>query len=307
MKIKKVFKRLFKNPRSIVGYIYAMGLLNFLSDKSVLKILYWVNTGSKLNLKNPKSFNEKIQWLKLYNRNKKMTMMVDKYRVREYIKNLIGEEYVIPLLKVYDNEKEIDFNKLPDEFVLKCNHNAAIGLCVCRDKSKLDIKKVRANLRKGLNKNFYYSSREWAYKNVERKIICEKYMEDVGGKPLRDYKFFCFNGKAEFVYLSEGLEKHDTASISFYDLNGNKMPFHRSDYKEFDETPEFPSNFEQMKEIANKIARDINIPFVRIDLYSIKGKVYFSEITFYPNSGFTPFEPKEWDLKIGELIDLKLQ
>ena len=309
-KLMRIISRIKENPRNIISYINATGCFNFLSDQTVLKMIWWAKTGKKLDLENPVTFNEKLQWLKIYNHDSFLTEIVDKYAVREYIKDVLGEEHLIPLIGCWQNPEEIDFSSLPRQFVLKCNHNAAVGLCICRDKSELDINSVCNQLKKGLSKNFYYSSREWAYKNVPRKIICEKYMEDGTGKGLRDYKFFCFGGSAKFVYISEGLENHDTANISFYDLKGNEMPFHRSDYKQFSKKPEFPVNFEDMLNIANVLAKSlvqrISLPFVRIDLYSINGKTYFSEITCYPNSGYIPFEPEEWDKKVGEWIDLSL-
>lgn len=301
----KIINHIKSNPRILLAYVNSTGLLNNLPDTTIIKLLWWVRTGTKLDTDNPKTFNEKIQWLKLNNRDERMTMMVDKYLVRDYIANLIGEQYLIPLIDVWDDPKQIDFSFLPNQFVLKCNHNAAVGLCICRDKSKINKKKIINELQKGLKHNFYYSSREWAYKDVPRKVICEKYMEDDNGKSLRDYKFFCFNGEAKFIYISEGLENHDTAKISFYDFKGKEMPFHRSDYAQFPTPPKVPENIDEMIIIANRIAKDISIPFVRIDLYSINGRTYFSEITFYPNSGYIPFEPKDWDLKLGDWIDIQ--
>lgn len=309
-KLAKVFSRIGENPRNILTYINATGCLNFLPDKTILKMIWWVKTGKKLDLANPKTFNEKLQWLKIYNHNPKLTDLVDKYKVRSFIASVLGEEYLIPLIGSWRNSEDINFDELPQQFVLKCNHNAAIGLCICRDKDKLNVDNVRKELKRGLSSNFYYSSREWAYKNVDRRIICEQYMEDGKGKGLRDYKFFCFGGSAKFVYISEGLENHDTASISFYGLDGVEMPFHRSDYKQFEHKPDLPENFNEMIETANKLAKrlfdEISLPFVRIDLYSINGKTYFSEITCYPNSGYIPFTPDEWDKKIGEWIDLSV-
>lgn len=309
-KMSRAIGRIKENPKRIVAYVNATGALNFLPEKSVVKILWWTKTGKWLDVGNPKTFNEKLQWLKINNHNPKLTTLVDKYLVRGYIRDLLGEEYLIPLIGCWDNLDEIDFDSLPDQFVLKCNHNAAIGLCVCRDKKVLNADKVKKELRRGLSSNFYYSSREWAYKNVQRRIICEKYMEDGSGNGLRDYKFFCFNGEAKFIYISEGLENHETARISFYGFDGKEMPFHRRDYRQFSVTPAFPDNIQEMIEIANKIASqlagEIGLPFARVDLYSIQGKTYFSEITLYPNSGYIPFEPGIWDEKIGEWIDLSM-
>lgn len=304
MSISKIIKRIIDNPRMILAYVNATGCLNFLSDRTILRMLWWVRTGKKLNDKTPKSFNEKIQWLKIYNHDPKLNLFVDKYAVRDYVKDILGEACLIPLIGVWDDPDEIDFSLLPSQFVLKCNHNAAIGLCICRNKEYLDESHAIKELKRGLRKNFYYSSREWAYKDVRRKVICEKYMEDSSGKGLRDYKFFCFNGIAKFVYLSEGLENHDTAKISFYDLDGNEMPFKRKDYAPFSEKPSFPKNFNELIDAANKLAASTKLPFVRIDLYSIDNKMYFSEITCYPNSGFIPFDPDEWDDKVGAWMDL---
>lgn len=166
-----------------------------------LRMRFKQRCGRSLNLAEPKTFNEKLQWLKLYNRKPEYTVMVDKYKVREYIAQMIGEEYLIPLLGVWDDPEDIDFDALPNRFVLKCNHNSGLGMCICKDKSKLDITKVKAELRKGLQQNYYLSSREWPYKDVPRKIIAEKYMEDASGD-LKDYKFYCFNGEMKFVMIN---------------------------------------------------------------------------------------------------------
>jgi hypothetical protein len=304
MKITKIIKKIKKNPRMILAYINATGVMNYFSDDTIIRMLWWVKTGEKLNINSPRTFNEKIQWLKLNNHDPHLHQYVDKYAVRDYVKNILGEDCLIPLIGVWDNPNEINFNELPSKFVLKCNHNAAIGLCICRNKDELDKNYVVKGLKRGLKNSFYYSSREWAYKDVPRKVICEKYMENKNGEELRDYKFFCFNGHAKFVYISEGLENHDTANISFYDLNGNEMPFRRKDYTPFLKKPTFPNNFNEMVEAANKLSRNTKLPFVRIDLYSIDEKMYFSEITCYPNSGYIPFDPQEWDLIVGEWIDL---
>lgn len=304
-KILIVIKRIIKNPRIIFAYINAIGFFNFFSDRFVIKLLWWVRTGKKIDLGNPTTFNEKIQWLKLYDKKDKYSQLVDKYKVRNYIANLIGEKYLVPLIGVWDSVEEIPFDSLPNQFVLKCNHNAAVGLTICRNKDLLDTKRTKSEIKKGMRRNFYFSSREWAYKNVERKIICEKYLNDSFRKELRDYKFFCFNGKAKLIYVSEGLEHHDTAKISFFDLKGNSVPFHRNDYKEFSESIEFPQTLDEMIRIAEIIAADVNAAFVRVDLYSVDNQVFFSEITFYPNSGYIPFEPNIWDKTLGSWIDLK--
>ena len=278
------------------------GLTNILSDKCYLKMAFKATFGRKLNLKEPKTFNEKLQWLKLYDRKAEYTTYVDKYKVREYIAEKLGEEYLIPLLGVWDNPDDIDFDALPDQFVLKCNHNSGTGMCICTDKSKLNITKVKKELKKGLKENYYFRGREWPYKNVERKITCEKFLKS-GEGGLIDYKFYCFNGEPKFLYVSQGLDNHATANISFLTMDWQFADFKRNDYNVFNELPKKPKNFDKMVEIAKILSKDV--PFLRVDLYEVNDKVYFSELTFFPGSGFTKLEPEEWDYKFGSWIDLQ--
>lgn len=214
IKIKKYCKAAFKymvNADYRFKIDSARGKYNDMPDREYLQRRFQAELGKSLDLDNPQTFNEKLQWLKLYNRKPEYTMMVDKYKVREYIAQTLGEEYLIPLLGVWDDPDEIDFDALPDQFVLKCNHNSGLGMCICKDKSKLDISKVRAELRKGLKENYYIRHREWPYKDVPRKIIAEKYMvDDSNCGELTDYKFFCFNGVPKFMYISnDNSEKCD--------------------------------------------------------------------------------------------------
>jgi hypothetical protein len=205
---------------------------------------------------------------------------------------------------VWTSFDEIDFDALPDQFVLKCTHDSG-GLAIVRDKAKFDKEKARKQFKLALSRNPYSVTREWPYKNVKPRILAEVYMEDENAAAgLTDYKFFCFNGKPEMLYVSQGLEDHATASISFYDMEGEDMPFHRSDYKPIGNKLALPSNFGQMKETAEKMAKEVGSPFVRIDLYSVRGQMYFSEVTFSPCSGMLPFEPAEWDKTFGCWITL---
>lgn len=261
----------------------------FIPDSMYIKIYYRMKFHKKLNLKEPKTFNEKIQWLKLNNKNIVYNKMVDKYKVREYIKDKIGEEYLIPLLGVYEKVEDIDFETLPNQFVIKCTHDSG-GLVICRDKTQLDIKSVKKKINKSLRRNYYYYSREWPYKDVKPRIIIEKYMEDKKSKELLDYKFFCFNGQPMFIYISEGLENHETAKISFLDMNFKKEKFKRTDYREFESLPSKPVNFEKMKEISKKLSK--GHPFLRVDLYEINNKIYFGELTFSPCGGYIPIDPR---------------
>ena len=269
-------------------------------DKLYLKIKYKRTFNKKLNLKNPQTFNEKLQWLKLYNRNPEYTKMVDKYEVREYIKEKIGEEYLIPLIGVYDKFDDIDFDKLPNQFVIKCNHDSG-GLVICKDKSKFDIESARKKINRSLKTNYYYSGREWPYKNVKPKILIEKYMEDNVDKGLIDYKFMCFNGEPKLSFTCS--ERYaDGLKVTFFDLDWNKLPVERH-YPSSDKRIQKPVNYDLMVKFSTILSQ--SIPFVRVDWYEINGKLYFGELTFYPGSGFEEFNSYEWDYKIGNLLDLK--
>ncbi|MCQ9281070.1 glycosyl transferase [Priestia aryabhattai] len=297
----KQIKKVIKEPKRAVFGADQRGYLNLLPDKTYLKIMYKANVGQKLNLTKPITFNEKLQWLKIYNRQPEYTQMVDKYEVKQYVAEKIGLEYIIPTYGVWDSFNEIDFNVLPNQFVLKCTHDSG-GLVICRDKSVFDIDAARKKINKSLKRNYFYNGREWPYKDLKPRIIAEKYMEDSSGDQLMDYKFYCFNGKPEFLYLSHGLENHSTASISFLTLNWKRAPFERSDYLPFKEIPPKPSNFKEMKLLAEKLSK--GLPFLRVDLYEINGQLYFSELTFFPCSGHLPFKPMKYDREIGKLLKL---
>lgn len=282
----------------------ALGYLNWMPDALYLKIIYRSRMGKALDIRNPELFSEKMQWLKLFDRNPLYTKMVDKYEAKEYVSQIIGDEFTIKTLGVWDSFEDIDFATLPNQFVLKCTHDSG-GLVICRDKSTLDLDKAREKIEGSMKVNYFWSTREWPYKNVKPRIIAEEYMEDeTNTSGLTDYKFFCFNKKPRFLYVSQGLENHDTAGISFYDFSGVEMPFKRTDYRSLGPHFELPSNFEELLMIAEKLADSVNSAFARIDLYSINGKCYFSEITFSPCSGMMPITPKEWDWKLGEWIEL---
>lgn len=302
MKIFKQINNFFTDPLIRFGYLTKLGLTKFMSDEKYIKKKFELSLGYELNLDNPQTFNEKLQWLKLYDRKPEYTTMVDKYAVKKYVADKIGEQYIIPTLGVWDNPDEIDFDKLPDQFVLKCNHNSGLGMCICRDKSKLDIKKVKAELRKGLKENYYWGGREWPYKDVPRKIIAEKYMEDKNYNALNDYKFFCFNGVAELMFVATERQKEDVETkFDFYDMDFNHLNF-TNGHPNSSANIRCPLMLKQMKNIAEILSQ--NIPHIRVDLYEINGEIYFGELTFSHWSGFVAFEPNEWDYKIGEMVEL---
>lgn len=273
-------------------------LLKLLPDYIFLQIKYRYKFNKKLDLKKPQTFNEKLQWLKLYDRNPEYTKMVDKYEAKKYVANIIGEEYIIPTLGVYDKFEDINFATLPNQFVIKCTHDSG-GLIICKDKTKLNIKEARKKINKSLKRNYFYTGREWPYKNVKPRIIAEQYMVDESGTELKDYKFFCFNGEPKLLFVAK--DRPYATKFNYYDMDFKKLPF-KQHYKNFNDYIEKPKGFEKMIELSRKLSKDI--PHVRVDFYDINGKVYFGELTFYHLSGFEKFEPEEWDRKLGDMLEL---
>ncbi len=272
----------------------------FIPDSLYLRWIFYCRMGYKLNLKNPRSFSEKLQWLKINNRKEIYTSIVDKFEVKQYIADRIGDSFVIPTLGVWDTCEEIDWKKLPLQFVLKTTHGGGgSGVIVCKDKNSLDQEETVCQLSKALKHNIYTEFREWPYKNIKPRIIAEKYMTQEDGSSLIDYKFFCFNGQPKFLYVRNS---GPHPSINYMTMDWKPVPFKRSDCLPSDILPIKPLTFEEMEVIASKLSQDF--PFVRVDLYEICGHVYFSELTFYPSSGLLPFEPQEWDFKIGKLLSL---
>lgn len=298
----KKLKKALTNPKlALLVLLNSELIAHFFPDSIYLKMKYRLFMGKKLNLKNPQSFNEKLQWLKLHDRRPEYTKMVDKYEVRKHIAETIGEEYLIPLLGVWDNPDDIDFDKLPDQFVLKCTHNSGLGMCICNDKSKLDIEKVKKELKKGLKQNYFITSREWPYKNVKPRIIAEKYMVDESGIELKDYKIFCFNGTAEYVEVD--FNRHIEHKLNPYDFEWNPLNFCDSSKNDYAADIRKPEKIEEMRKIAEELAK--NVTYLRVDFYSIYSKIYVGELTFYPGSGFIQFDPMSTDMKYGTMLNLE--
>lgn len=275
-------------------------IIQKLPDKMFLKIKYYYVFKKKLNLQNPKTFNEKLQWLKLYNRNPFYTVLADKILVKNYITQTLGEEYIIPTLGVYNHFDEIDFDKLPASFVMKTNHDSG-SIVIVKNKEELNIQEARGKLQKSLERDFYIFGREWPYKNIERKIIIEEYVTDESNQELKDYKFFCFNGVPKFVQLYG--ENFSTHSLNFYDMNWEQLNFTFANYEsDKTNTVEKPTELSEMIDLARKLSK--NISFVRCDFYIVNHKILFGEMTFFPNSGFLPFQPEHYDLEFGNYITL---
>lgn len=285
----------------IIGRFSAYGVFNGLKDEKYIKLIYWARMGKKLNLKSPQTFNEKLQWLKLYDRKSIYTTMVDKYEAKKYVASVIGEEYIIPTLGVWEHFEDIDFNVLPDQFVLKCTHDSG-GLAICKDKKNFDFEAAKKKINKSLKKNYYLSGREWPYKNVKPRIIAEKYMQQENRQDLKDYKFFCFGGEVKCfkVDFDRFIEHH----ANYYDADANLL-----DLGESICPPDFSKQLDidkkvldEMEILAEKLAQ--GTAFLRTDFYDIDGKVYFGELTFYPAAGFGSFLSDTSDELLGKWIPI---
>ena len=267
-------------------------------DKFDLKCIYHTHLGEKVELKNPKKINEKLQYLKLVQKNPEFT---DKYKAKKIVADKIGEEYVVPLLGVWYNFDDIDFESLPEQFVLKCNHDSN-SYVICKDKSKLDINAARKRIEPCLKRNFYYIGREWVYKDVKPAIIAEKYMEDETYGELRDYKFFTFNGKVKLLHTVYNRQNKDEETYGdFFDMDYNHLEI-RMGHNNGPVPPEKPVNFELMKELAEKLA--VGTKHLRVDFYEVNGKVYFGELTFYQDSALTDIKPDKYNEILGSWIEL---
>lgn len=299
---KYIFNKLINVTKKQRFYLFALWskcsrLIK--SDALFLKVCHRLIMGEKLNCKNPKTFNQKLQWLKLHYTDTRYTQMVDKYSVREIIAGELGEEYLIPLLGVWNKFEEIDFNALPNQFVLKATHDSS-SIIICKDKSKFNIKEARKKLNKALRKNYFYFQRETPYKNVKPRIIAEKYMVDESGVELKDYKLFCFDGRVHFIQVH--YDRFSDHKRNIYDTNWNLMNFHIGPLNKHSSIIKKPLCLDGMIEIAEQFSK--SIPHVRVDLYAIKDKIFFGEFTFYHGAGYSNITPPEWDYRLGNLIIL---
>lgn len=297
--LKKI-KKIIKNPQLVILYILDFKIGAIIPDDIYLNIKYKLNIGRKLNLNNARTFNEKLQWLKIYDRNPLYTILVDKFEVRKHIAKTIGEDYLIPLIGAWDKFEDIDFSKLPNQFVLKCTHDSG-GLVICKDKNMLNIEKARKKINKCLKRNYYYYGREWPYKNVKPRIVCEKFISDKDTTP-DDYKVLCFNGKAKLVEVH--MDRFESHKQDFYDDKWNKTKISQdgtiSDY-----VYEKPREFEKMIKLSEMLSTDMF--HVRIDWFIVHDKLYFGEITFYDGSGFDSFDKEEDDYLLGSWINLPIE
>lgn len=308
MNLSNMFTLLKNNPKGFVIATMSKVPPYLFPDKWYLQCLYKLRTGKKLNLKNPQTFSEKLQWLKLHNRKPEYAKMVDKIEAKKYVAEVLGtEENIIPTLGVWDNPEDIDFDILPNQFVIKCNHNSG-GLFVCRDKSKVTPakwKQIVDGLKRSLKYNYYWYTREWPYKDVKRRIFVEKYMCEkmsISGN-LIDYKWFCFNGTPKYCQVISG--RNTKLCIDFFDSKWIHQEFHEPRLYPFaEEQPTKPSKLNEMIQLATKLSK--GHPFIRVDFYEINEKVYFGELTFFPTDGMGLFEPEKYDMIFGDYINLYL-
>lgn len=298
-KITKFLYYLRCNPEYIVVRFIRKIYFVF-PDELYLKIIYRLRTGKKLNLDNPITYNEKLQWLKLYDHRPEYTQMVDKIESKHYVEKLIGKKYIIPTISIYSSINEIDFDKLPNSFVLKVSQGGGGGgVVICRDKKKFDKKASLKLLSKHMKQNLYHDNKEWPYKNIVPRILAEEYMVDESGYQLKDYKFFCFNGVPKVLMIAT--DRYSNKAFDFYDMSFNHLSYTQGDKcAEYEHIK--PDNFNEMIEIAKKLSK--GIPQLRVDLYNVNGKIFFGELTFFSSSGYDLFQPEEWDYIWGSWIKL---
>lgn len=295
---KKKLKYIIKHPQYLFLMLGHRGFFNWMSDETYIKIAYHAKMGKKLNLEDPQTYNEKVQWLKLNYRKPEMTDLADKYAVREYVENRIGDHYLIPLLGVWSDSDSIDFDQLPNQFVLKCTHDSG-SVIICKDKTKLDKDKTRKKLDKIMKNNYYWGQREWVYNDITPKIIAESYISSQTEDDLKDYKFFVFDGEVKFMFVASN--RGVDTRFDFYDNNFDYIDV-KQKYPQADERIEKPENFEKMLVLAEKLASDI--PHARVDFYNVEGKILFGEITFFHFSGWEKFEPDKYDRIFGSFLHL---
>ena len=287
-------------PRRFWKKLTKTKIYNYLPDQWAVSIKYRNHFYKKLDLKNPQTFNEKLQWLKLYDRRPEYTRMVDKYLAKEYIASVIGEEYIIPTLGVWKSFDEIDFDTLPNQFVLKCNHGSG-DVVICKDKKTLDVAAARKKLTSALEQDYYLVSREWPYKDVPRRIIAEQYLEDAETHDARDYKFFCFNSEVKCFKVD--FDRFTEHHANWYYPDGSLVSYGEKICPPcFERNIELPDNLPKMMRLAERISQ--RVPFLRVDLYHVNNQIYVGEMTFFPASGLLPFTDMEWDRIMGNWLTL---
>lgn len=296
---KCMLKKIINNPRIILLYFLSRFEWHWIPDEIFLKIVYWGELGKKLNLKNPTTFNEKLNWKKIYDRKTIYTTMADKYSVKKYVSDRIGERYVTPLYGVWEKFEDIDFEKLPDSFVLKTTHDSG-GVVLCKRKQNLDKQKIGTILNERLKKNYFWWRREWPYKNIVPRIIAEEYMVDSEHEYLPVYKIFCFHGTPRIIQCIQN-DKTTHETIDYFDTKWNLLDL-RQNFPNSQNPLKRPEKLDEMLSIASKLSEGFD--FLRVDLYLINSEIKFSEFTFYTDAGINVFSPPKWDAELGEWLIL---
>ena len=287
--------------KKTISFLNHKGALNFLPDKQYLELIYWQKFGKRLDLNNPKTFNEKLQWIKLNDRRPEYSMLVDKYEVKKIVASKIGEEYIIPTLGIWDSFEQIDFDSLPNQFVLKCTHDSG-GNVICKDKSSLDISAAKEKINRSLRTNYYYQGREWPYKNVKPRIIAEQYMEDKSTGNLTDFKVHCFNGVPKVILVCR--DRFGEMTEDFFSETWEHLSMARDEHPNALAKLERPSQLTEMLALAEKLSEEFL--FIRTDFYTINNSIYFGELTFFPASGLKPFSTKEPDETLEDWLTIPL-
>ena len=300
-KINNGIQRIKSNPFDLINILSVRGYFNWMPDALYLKLIYFATLNKKLNLKEPQLFNEKLQWLKLHNRNPKYTMLVDKYEVRKFVTSEVGEQYLNTSYGVWDSFDEIDFEKLPNKFVLKTTHDSG-GVVICSDKNELNLKEARKKIENSLKRNFYYVGREWPYKNVKPRIIAEEFLSEVDGDELRDYRFFCFGGEPKFAVVDFNINDKSKTKRNIYDLNWKLIDAEISYPNNHNLELEKPKKYDEMISLSKMLSKDI--PFSRIDFFYINDQIIFGEITFFHKNGLAKITPESFEKNMGDLIVL---
>ena len=294
--MSNAYKKIFKS-RSM--RLKILKFLRFIPDKAMLKLEYRIKVRKPLNLNDPQTLNEKLQWLKLYNRKNIQTTMVDKIAVKDFVREKIGEKYVIPTYGAWERFDDIDFNALPEQFVLKCNHDSG-SIVICKDKSELDLENAREVLTNGLTNNAYYYGREWPYLNVKPRIFAEQFIEDKEYEYLPVYKILCFNGEPKIIQTIQN-DKQPDETVDYFDTDWNLLEF-TQEYPNSAQPFTKPEKLDEMLALARKLSQEES--FLRVDFYTVNGRVYFSEFTFFTDSGFGQFYPESWDTVLGQWLTL---
>lgn len=301
MKISELSRKVYCaiNPDRRFLWLARHGFYDSISDEEYVRRYYKGMFGKELKLNPPTTFNEKMQWLKLHDRKPEYSTIVDKYLVKDYVAGIIGQEYIIPTYGVWEHFDQIDFDKLPNSFVLKCTHDSG-GLVICKDKNLFEKEPAKKKLEKSLSSNYFKLFREWPYKDVKPRIIAEEYMIDNSVNDLPDYKIHCFEGKPLYILVCSGRFSTSGMTEDFYDNQWNKVNISRPQHPNSNACIKPPSCLDEMLQLATKLSD--GYPFLRTDFYVVNGKPYFGELTLYPASGLMPFVPDEWDYKLGELF-----